>query len=111
LKTNPISQHGAAVALVQLLTEHPTLLPLDWHISRHGFFAGALQGDALLQEDARPVVAAWHAVLGGTVQENDVVFNREARRAFHLKARWRDVLVELHVSCPVSALVESAVAA
>jgi len=111
MATNSNPQLGAATALVQLLTEYPELRRLDWRVASNGFFAGALAGDLLMREDARPIVAAWRVVLGGTVRENAVTFKGEERCAFHVEARWRDVRVDLHVSCPVSALAETAVAA
>ncbi|WP_069773069.1 hypothetical protein [Streptomyces sp. LUP30] len=111
MATSSQTQLTAAIALTQLLTDHPGLTLLNWRVPRDGMYAGVLQGDLMMDVDAREVVAAWHEALGGTVCEHTHSFRDEERRAFHLESRWRDVLVDVHVSCPVSALAGVAVAA
>lgn len=104
---NPNPQLGPAMALVQLLSEHPELPRLDWRIAPVGFYGGALQGDCSIREDARPVVEAWLQVLGGSVTETTFTHHDEPMRAFGMTAYWQDVRVELDVRCPVSALAET----
>ncbi|MGW3192156.1 hypothetical protein ACWDBT_30430 [Streptomyces ardesiacus] len=106
MKTNPISQHGAAVALVQLLEEHPTLPALSWRISNHKHLASTLSGSATHVEDPRPVVAAWAEALGVEVTEKPFLYEDDAEYVeFAVTRVWRDVPVQIYASCPVSLLV------
>ncbi|WP_019328865.1 hypothetical protein [Streptomyces sp. TOR3209] len=100
MKTNPISQHGAAVALVQLLEEHPELSRhLTWSVPRTG---PGLVG--IVHDDGVRVLADCRRFLGGSVQvgrehESGGVVVRQ-----HVLASvWRDVSVEILVSLPVAA--------
>ncbi|MFE0808157.1 hypothetical protein ACFW34_11825 [Streptomyces sp. NPDC058848] len=105
MKTNPISQHGAAVALVQLLEEHPTLPMLSWRISNHEYLAGSLQGSHTRSEDPRPIAAVWASALGTQVVETEFVFEGEPNLECAVDAVWRDVRVRIVLSCPVSLLM------
>ncbi|GAA3957219.1 hypothetical protein GCM10022384_07840 [Streptomyces marokkonensis] len=111
MKTNPISQHGAAVALVQLLEEHPTLPALSWRISAHKHLAGDLQGSHTRAEDPRPIAEAWASALGTQVIETEFLFEDEPNLECAVETVWRDVRVRIVMSCPVSLLVASVVAA
>ncbi|CAM5718980.1 hypothetical protein [Streptomyces fumanus] len=111
MKTNPISQLSAATALVQLLTEHPDLPALSWRISAHERLAGIVQGSHTRNEDPRPIARAWAAALGTEVVETEFVFEDEPNVECSVETVWRDVRVRIVMSCPVSALAETAVAA
>lgn len=97
-------QHGAAIALAELLAEHPNLPVAEWRIgSTFGDLYGSLFGG--MEE-----LAAYVDVLGGAVraaEETYTLGNRELRR-HALKTVWRDVQVEVAVTLPASV---SAVAA
>uniref|UniRef100_UPI00114D3AC0 hypothetical protein n=1 Tax=Streptomyces sp. EN16 TaxID=212773 RepID=UPI00114D3AC0 len=86
MATSSQTQLTAAIALTQLLTDHPGLTLLNWRVPRDGMYAGVLQGDLMMDVDAREVVAAWHEALGGTVCEHTHSFRDEERRAFHLES-------------------------
>ena len=109
--SSPISQHGAAVALVQLLKEFGDLPPLYWQISNHEFYRGGLYGFASFP-DPRPVMAVWAEALGATVTETQFPYtNDETYAQFAVETLWRDVRVRIVMSCPASVLAETAVAA
>ncbi len=92
-KSNQIS---AMVALTELLREHPELPSLDWSVSAGGFLHGSWTGD----EDVRPLIDAYAAVLGG--DPSDFSYSRSGgrRAGFALKTVWRDVEFDLWVSGP-----------
>lgn len=104
LKTNPIRQHGAAVALVQLLEEHPTLPALSWRISAHEYLADSLQGSHTRAEDPRPIAEAITSALGTEVIETEFVFEDEPNLECSVETVWRDVRVRIVMSCPVALL-------
>ncbi|MFL1904827.1 hypothetical protein ACJWDR_37845 [Streptomyces tauricus] len=110
MKTNPIPQLSAATALVQLLTEFSDLPMLAWRISDRESLADSLFGGRAL-EDPRPVVCMWAEALGSEVTETRFPYNGEEHIQFAVEAVWRDVPVLISMSCPASALVETAVAA
>lgn len=95
MKTNPIRspQHGPAVALVELLTEHPELPALDWSLRPNGNLTGYLYD--LPNLDA--VVRDFMAVLGGTTLPSEHTTDMGARWfAVQIFATWRDV--EVHIT-------------
>lgn len=104
MKTNPISQHGAAVALVQLLEEFPTLPALSWRISAHEYLADSLQGSHTRAEDPRRIAEAWASALGTKVVETAFVYDGEPNLECLVETVWRDVRVRIVMSCPVSML-------
>ena len=110
LKTNPIRQHGAAVALVQLLEEFGDLPSLAWRLSNHESLAGDLSGGGVFL-DPRPVVAVWADALGVAVVETPFPYDDTTHVEFAVETVWRDVRVRIVLSCPLAALSESAVAA
>ncbi|MGW0131947.1 hypothetical protein [Streptomyces sp. NPDC003299] len=110
MKTNPISQHGAAIALVQLLHEFGDLPLLYWQISNHESFQGELYGFATVP-DPRPIVTAWADALGASVAESPFQYCDQTYVQFAVETVWRDVRVRITLSCPASALAETAVAA
>ncbi|MBA4865978.1 hypothetical protein H1V43_32465 [Streptomyces sp. PSKA54] len=102
---NPNPQLGPAMALVALLKEHPELPRVDWSVSTSGFLSGTHVADY----DARPLMDAYAAVIGGTPIESTYSRGGDERHTFHLMTDWRDVHFDLWVSCPAS--VVQAVAA
>jgi hypothetical protein len=103
--STPNPQAGPALALAQLLTEHPELPRLNWSITKDGHLSGSSFRD---DEDVRPVIAAHQHVMGGRVGELRYVPKDTGAEAYtsYLMATWRDVRFHLSVGCPVSALVE-----
>ena len=110
MKNNPIRQHGAAVALVQLLEEFGDLPPLTWHLSNRESLASGLSGGGMFP-DPRPVAAAWADALGVAVVETQFPYDDTTYVQFAVDTVWRDVRVRICLSCPLAALSESAVAA
>ncbi|MER7801191.1 hypothetical protein ABTX71_12755 [Streptomyces parvulus] len=111
--SSQIPQLGPATALVQLLTENPTLPALSWRISASEFSADTLHGSAPHTEDPRPVAAAWAAALGAEVSKKPFLYDGDVEYVeFAVVTVWRDVPVQIYTSCPVSLLTaKSAVAA
>lgn len=105
LKTNPIRQHGAAVALVQLLEEFGDLPPLAWRLSNHESLADTLYGSHTRAEDPRPIVAVWAEALDTEVVQTRFEYEDEPNVEFAVETVWRDVRVRIVMSCPVSLLV------
>lgn len=104
-------QLGAAIALQQLLAEHPELqTAASWRVDRDGLLSGTVAHRA--EQDMRPVMRAYAEVLGGQVHE-DVVREDEddARLSLSLYTMWRDVRVNVWASCLLSALAGEQVAA
>ncbi|MCX4994302.1 hypothetical protein [Streptomyces longwoodensis] len=110
MKTNPSPQHGAAIALVQLLEEFADLPLLYWQISNHESFRGDLYGFTTAP-DPRPIVTAWADALGASVAESTFQYADEPHVQFTVETVWRDVRVRIILSCPASVLAETAVAA
>jgi hypothetical protein len=108
LKTNPIPQHGASLALVQLLQEHRDLAPATWRIDRDGLLSGTVAYNA--DFDVRPAMQAYAEALGAVLHEQPVTLGNEERLTFHVFATWRDVQVNVWASCAAAA-ASSAVAA
>lgn len=90
-------QSGPFTALAELRAEHPELPPLDWSVTASGYVHGAWSD---MDEDVRPLVEAYAAVLGGVPV--DMPYSREGRRrqGFGLKTVWRDISFDLWVSGP-----------
>lgn len=105
------TQISAATALVQLLTEYPDLPTLAWRISDRESLADRVYGSGPRMADPRPVVAVWAEALGGEVVETPFVYDDEENVEFAVRTVWRDVPVEICMSCPASLLAETAVAA
>ncbi len=108
MKTNPIPQHGASLALVQLLQEHRNLAPATWRIDRDGMLSGTVAYNA--DFDVRPAMAAYAEALGATLHEQPVTSQGVEHATFHIFAKWRDVQVNVWASCAAAA-AGSAVAA
>lgn len=92
-------QLGSALALAQLLTEHPELPIASWSI---GPILGDLHGH--LHEESFAPVRAYMAVLGGTIRgakRNRRVGDHEVRTHW-LSTVWRDVPVEVAFDLPVA---------
>ena len=112
MTTSSQTQSSAALALAQLLTEHPELAPANWQLHRDGVLSGTVAVHADSGE-LHAAMEAYAAVLGGTVHEQHFQ-SREAgpSQSVSLHATWRDVQVAVWGSCVVSARAEqSAVAA
>jgi hypothetical protein len=100
LKTNPNPQHSAAVALVQLLSEHPELPQASWSI---GSIYAELHGH--VHDGGMAELAAYAEVIGGSVRADENTYDLQGRemRAHRLTAVWRDVRVQIVVALPVAA--------
>lgn len=105
MKTNPNPQHGAALALVQLLMEHPELAAANWRIDRDGLLSGTVAHNA--DADVRPAMQAYAEALGAELHEQPMT--AQAQVSFTVFASWRDVRVNVWASC--SAAASQAVAA
>jgi hypothetical protein len=107
LKPNPNPQRGPATALAQLLAENPALPPIRWALDADGHLSGSAM---CLAVDARPVMAAYAAVLGGTPDEHwHAQPGKAPSFSSWLFTTWRDVPVSVTVGC--SAELAPAVAA
>lgn len=104
MKNNPIPQLAPAMALAQLLQEHPELPAVDWQVSSTGFFSGTFTSD----EDARPVAEAYAAVLGGEPLSYTYSRSGDVRQAFQLQTVWRDVRFDVWLSGSVSVAAQVA---
>lgn len=97
-------QLGAALALTELLKEHPELAAADWSISSltcslHGF----------LSDEPATALEAYAEVLGAKVTEGvPYVFDGRTVYPFRLSTVWRDINVSMAVSVPLASLVERA---
>ncbi|WP_228988632.1 hypothetical protein [Streptomyces sp. DH8] len=99
----PIPQLGAATALVQLLSEYPTLPRATWYVD-----GVALHGH--LHDAGFEELGMYAARLGGSIRPQDEFELRgEMVRSHYLRTTWRDVPVEIVVLVPVAA--DAAVAA
>lgn len=100
MKTNPISQHSVAVALVQLLEEHPELSEfLSWSICRS---KPHLLG--FIHDGGTRALGVCAGILGGSV-EVGAPYSRGVGvvRQYSVTTVWRDVPVEIAVVLPVAA--------
>lgn len=100
MSSQPI-QIAPAVALVQLLQEHPELPPLTWTIQRGG--SAELRGDAYAEQHPFEVLRAWADVLGGEIapDRTDFECGGLVRRMHRLSAVWRDVRVVVSAAATV----------
>lgn len=92
------TQLSAAIALTQLLKEHPDLPEAGWSIGSiihdlHGSLYGGMES-----------LAAYAEVLGGSVQAAEETFELRGQRVRRhvLRTVWRDVPVEVGVLLPVA---------
>lgn len=101
----PIPQLGAAMALVQLLTDFPHLPHASWSVSLD---TGSLHGH--LHTASFESLTAFAAVLGGSIRPgSDFPITGRMMRSHNLHTVWRDVPVSVTVVLP--APVQTAVAA
>lgn len=104
MTTNPIPQLAPAIALVELLREHPELPPVAWTIGDTSTLCGTL----VLDIDGRPVVAAYAEAIGGEVRTTDFNRNGDHRMSDSVRAVWRDVTVDVWVSYPAAQVAQVA---
>ncbi|MFE3004204.1 MULTISPECIES: hypothetical protein [unclassified Streptomyces] len=104
MKQNPIPQLGAATALVQLLSENPSLPMASWSVGEF-----ALHGH--LHDGGFGALGRYAGVLGGSIRPlgNDYPSGGRLVRVHRLVAMWRDIPVHVDVVLPVAA--DTAVAA
>lgn len=101
-KRIPSPQHAPAVALLELITEHPELRA-SWRLGDDGFFMGNRSVDS----DGRAEMARFVAVFGGTPAEAVTDGDTGARWSSWLWTTWRDVELSLTVSCPADAVASA----
>lgn len=93
-------QLGAALALVQLLQEHPELSAAGWSIDS---LTGSLHG--FVHEESSEALVAYAEVLGTTVKQGmPYVFEERTVYPFRLSTVWRDVYVSMAATVPLAAL-------
>jgi hypothetical protein len=94
LSTKRSSQRGPAVALAQLLSEHPELPAIRWELAADGHLSGL---SMYMEADIRPVMAEYAAVLGGVP---DTRWHEDTELCTSwLFTRWRDVAVSITLGC------------
>ncbi|WP_329131421.1 hypothetical protein OG552_10165 [Streptomyces sp. NBC_01476] len=93
-------QAGPLMALMQLVQENPDLPAVRWSLAADGF----LMGDLMVDEDARPIMAAFVAVFGGQPTESRYSHLGVERFSLWLPTTWRDVRLSVTVICPADAL-------
>lgn len=94
------TQTGAALALVQLLQEHPELPAANWSVNHYEpALVGYLQGDSATFD----ALTEWAHVLGGSIcpRGNDYECAGKRLRSHVLTSLWRDVRVELVAIIPL----------
>lgn len=97
MNTQPNPQHGAAVALAQLLQEHPDLPVAGWSI---GTETGSLHGH-LHMPCGLGELEQYARVLGGSIRPHrDYELQGRMMRPHYLTATWRDVTVSVVVALP-----------
>lgn len=96
MKQNPIPQLGAATALVQLLSENPSLPMASWSVGEF-----ALHGH--LHDGGFGALGRYAGVLGGSIRPGvDFRLDGRALRSHRLSATWRDIPVQVEVILPVA---------
>lgn len=98
MKQNPIPtpQLGAALALVQLLTEHPQLPHASWSVTED---SSTLHGH--IHQASFTALGQFAGVLGGSVRPGrDFPIAGEMKRPHTLYSTWRDVPVSVTVVLP-----------
>jgi hypothetical protein len=94
LSTKRSSQRGPAVALAQLLSEHPELPAIRWELAADGHLSGL---SMYMEADVRPVAAAYAVVLGGVP---DTRWHEDTELCTSwLYTTWRDVPVSITLGC------------
>lgn len=99
MKHNPTRspQLGAALALVDLLKEHPELAVASWSIDS---VTGSLHG--FVHEESSGAVERYAEVLGTeVVQGLPYVFDGRTVYPYRLSTTWRDVRVSVSATVPV----------
>lgn len=100
-KRIPSPQHAPAVALMELITEHPELQALRWSLCPDGLLTGTAM---YLDVDVRPLMAAYVDALGAR-PASDVVTRSEGsepRFTSWLYVVWRDVPLSITLGCAAS---------
>jgi hypothetical protein len=89
----PSRQLTSATALVQLLTDYPELLALDWSI----FTGGGLTGSRFGVEDLSDAAASITDALGGRSYESLFTSVKDSlpHPVMHIDTVWRDVAVSV----------------
>ncbi|PYC83426.1 hypothetical protein C7C46_08805 [Streptomyces tateyamensis] len=101
-------QSGPAIALAQLITEHPQLPMLNWTLHRKGNLRGALHRvtpAAAMEPTARDVLAAWAETLNASPTPPMTFWSSgddQTLVAQHVLTTWRDVVVEIAIYAPLS---------
>lgn len=98
MKQNSIRtpQLGAAMALVQLLTEYPHLPHASWSVDQE---SGSLHGH--VHQASFGALGQFAGVLGGSVRPGrDFPLAGRVMRPHNLHATWRDVAVSVTVVLP-----------
>ncbi|WP_439947263.1 hypothetical protein [Streptomyces sp. BBFR109] len=99
MATSSQTQLSAALALAQLLQEHPTLPVAGWSIDS---IFPVLHGH--VHEEDMAALAAFAEVLGGSIRPNhEYEYQGRKVRSHRLSAVWRDVRVEIAIVLPVAA--------
>lgn len=96
----PNPQIAPAMALVQLLTEHPNLPAANWSVDAYN---GSLHGH--LHVESFGALNAYVRLMGGSVRASKrtrLAGDHEVRTHW-LSTRWRDVPVEVAIALPVPA--------
>lgn len=110
MATSSQTQHGAALALVELLTEYPALPVARWRIDQDGMLSGTVAADA--EYDVRPMLRTFAEALGGTLHETFFTSpNAGPSLSVDMYAMWRDMEVTVWGSCVISAVAEDAAVA
>ncbi|MEU6597927.1 hypothetical protein [Streptomyces flaveolus] len=110
MATSSQTQLSAAIALTQLLQEHPELLAARWSVERDGLLSGTV--DLHAEYDMREPLQAYADVLGGTVHVHSFTSpDAGPSLSVSLYATWRDVKVNVYGTCLVSAVAEGAAVA
>lgn len=98
MRSSSQTQLSAAIALTQLLQEHPGLPTAGWSIDS---IFSTLHGH--LHEGGLEALDAYARVLGGSVQSGlDYECQGRPVRSYLLTAVWRDVRVEVAAVVPLS---------
>lgn len=101
MKTQRTPQLGAALALVELLKEHPELASAGWSIDS---VSGALHGH--VHADTFDALNAYAAVLGGGIRPGrDYRSGEQMMRPHYLHTVWRDVRVTVALVLPAPVAV------
>ncbi|WP_329424057.1 hypothetical protein [Streptomyces sp. NBC_01268] len=97
MSTNRTVQLGAAMALVELLKEHPELAAAGWSLDA---VTGSLNG--FVHEESVTALEAYAEVLGAEVTPGlSYVFDGRTVSPYRLSTVWRDVPVSMAVTVPV----------